>query len=117
MHNFLFQVCLSLVLSTGYCTCKPLNNDIQSEELEGFYAVQSQEDLLDEQDMDSRLENLLGTIKEDLMRKLNLSDVPQEPSNISPPQFMMDLYNKYASDNTAIPQFDVIRSFSVQGTR
>lgn len=45
---------------------------------------------------------------------LNLSDVPQEDSNIQPPQFMMELYNKYASGSSTIPQSDVIRSFTVQ---
>ncbi|XP_077406965.1 growth/differentiation factor 2 [Vanacampus margaritifer] len=119
MHNsrrFLFQVCLSLVLSTGWCTCKPLGNDIYNDgDLEGFYSRHAtQEDLLEEEDVDSRMANLLGTIKEDFLRKLNLSDVPQEHGKMYPPQFMMELYNKYASDSTAIPQSDVIRSFSVQ---
>ncbi|XP_057682507.1 growth/differentiation factor 2 [Corythoichthys intestinalis] len=112
-RRFLFQVCLSLVLSMGYCTCKPLGNEIHSEDdLRGFYSTQ--EDLLEEEDEDSRMANLLGTMKEDFLRKLNLSDVPQEKGKIDPPQFMMELYNKYASDSTAIPQSDVIRSFSVQ---
>ncbi|KAM3591895.1 uncharacterized protein V6R79_009152 [Siganus canaliculatus] len=113
-RSFLFQVCLSLVASIGSCTCKPLSNDIQSEDLEGLYAQLSEEDLLEEEDMDSRLENLLGTMKEGFLRKLNLSDVPQEHSKIYPPQFMMELYNKYASDSSTIPQSDVIRSFTVQ---
>ncbi|KAK7918899.1 hypothetical protein WMY93_010183 [Mugilogobius chulae] len=58
--------------------------------------------------------NLLETMKEDFLKKLNLSDVPQEKSKITPPQFMMELYNKYASDSSVIPQSDVIRSFTVQ---
>ncbi|KAF3704679.1 Growth/differentiation factor 2 [Channa argus] len=110
---FVFQVCLSLVLSIGSCTCKPLNNDIQSEDPEGFHAELS-DYLLEEEHTDLRTENLLGTMKEGFLRKLNLSDVPQEHRKIYPPQFMMELYNKYASDNLAIPQSDVIRSFTVQ---
>ncbi|KAK2820886.1 hypothetical protein Q5P01_023845 [Channa striata] len=111
---FVLQACLSLVLSIGSCTCKPLNNDIQSGEPEGFRSQLSKENLLEEKDTDSRMENLLGSMKEGFLRKLNLSDVPQEHRKIFPPQFMMELYNKYASDNLAIPQSDVIRSFSVQ---
>ncbi|KAK5850493.1 hypothetical protein PBY51_001371 [Eleginops maclovinus] len=111
-RSFLFQVCLCVVVSIGSCICKPLNNDIQSEEAEGFYSQLSEEDLLEEED--SRMENLVGTMKEGFLRKLNLSDVPQENSRINPPQFMMELYNKYASDNSANPQSDVIRSFTVQ---
>lgn len=116
-RSFLFQVCLSLLLSTGSCTCKPLSdNDIQGKELEELHSQLSEEDLLEEEDDEARVESLLGTMKEGFLRKLNLSDVPQEHSKIDPPQFMMELYDKYASDSSAIPQSDVIRSFTVQGT-
>lgn len=117
-RSFLFQVCLSLLLSTGSCTCKPLSdNHIQGKEPEELRSKLSEEDLLEEEDHQARVENLLGTMKEGFLRKLNLSDVPQEPGKIDPPQFMMELYDKYASDSSAIPQSDVIRSFTVQGTR
>lgn len=116
-RSFLFQVCLSLLVSTGSCTCKPVSdNDIQRKEREELYSQLSEEDLLEEEDNEARMENLLGTMKEGFLRKLNLSDVPQEHSKIDPPQFMMELYDKYASDSSAIPQSDVIRSFTVQGT-
>ncbi|XP_029311438.1 growth/differentiation factor 2 [Cottoperca gobio] len=111
-RSFLFQVCLCLVVSIGSCTCKPLNNDIQSEGSDGLYSQLSEDNLQEEED--SRMKNLLGTMKEGFLRKLNLSDVPQENSKIYPPQFMIELYNKYASDNSANPQSDVIRSFTVQ---
>ncbi|KAM9837230.1 growth/differentiation factor 2 [Aulostomus maculatus] len=110
-RTFLFQVCLSLVVTTGFC--KPLNNDVQDQDLEGYPQL-LEEDLVEEEDLDSSMESLLGTMKEDFLRKLNLSDVPQENSKIYPPQFMMELYNKYASDSTAIPQSDIIRSFTLQ---
>uniref|UniRef100_A0A8C5H0L3 Growth differentiation factor 2 n=1 Tax=Gouania willdenowi TaxID=441366 RepID=A0A8C5H0L3_GOUWI len=67
-----------------------------------------------EENSKMRMENLLGTMKESFLRQLNLSDVPEEHSKISPPQFMMELYQKYASDNSAVPQSDVIRSFTIQ---
>lgn len=116
--SFLFQVCLSLLLSMGSCTCKPLSgNSIQGKELAELRSqLEEQEDLLEEEDNEARVENLLGTMKEGFLRKLNLSDIPQEHSKIDPPQFMMELYDKYASDSSAIPQSDVIRSFTVQGT-
>ncbi|KAM8730276.1 growth/differentiation factor 2 [Acanthopagrus schlegelii] len=113
-RSFLFQVCLSLVVSVGSCTCKPLSNDIQSEDPREIYTQLSQEDLLEEEDTDARMENLLGTMKEGFLRQLNLSDVPLEHSKIYPPPFMMELYDKYASDSSTIPQSDVIRSFTVQ---
>ncbi|KAJ3608133.1 hypothetical protein NHX12_025183 [Muraenolepis orangiensis] len=110
-RTFLFKVCFSLVVSMGSCSCKPLNNDILLEDHEGYY---SEQDLIEEEDTESSLENLLVTMKEGFLRKLNMSDVPQAGGRIYPPQFMMELYNKYASNSTGIPQSDVIRSFTVQ---
>lgn len=106
--TFVLQLCLTLGVSIGSCACKPLGNDIQSEE---FYS-----ELSEEGEPDSWMEKILGTTKQGFLRKLNLSDVPQEQGRICPPPFMMELYNKYASDRSAIPQSDVIRSFTVQGT-
>ncbi|XP_028263752.1 growth/differentiation factor 2 [Parambassis ranga] len=112
-RSFLFRICLSLVVSTGSCTCKPLNNNVQSEDMEEFYS-QLSEDLLEEEAANLRMESLLGTMKEGFLRQLNLSNVPQEHSKITPPQFMIELYDKYASNSSAVPQSDVIRSFTVQ---
>nr|UVC66230.1 bone morphogenetic protein 9 [Oplegnathus fasciatus] len=111
----------TVVLALGISIFKPCHRKVcfqagkKSEDPEGLYSQLSEEDLLEEEDTDSRMENLLGTMKEGFLRKLNLSDVPQEHSKIYPPQFMMELYNKYASDSSTIPQSDVIRSFTVQG--
>ncbi|XP_056153708.1 growth/differentiation factor 2 [Lampris incognitus] len=113
-RTFLFQVCLSVVVSTGSCSCKPLKNNIRLEDSEDYYFNMLEQDLLEEEETDMRLENLLGTMKEGFLRKLNMSDVPQEHGKIYPPQFMMELYNKYAFNSTASPQSDVIRSFTIQ---
>ncbi|XP_037546958.1 growth/differentiation factor 2 [Nematolebias whitei] len=108
-RTFLFH----LVVCFGSCNCKPLSNDVQIiEDLEKSYKLS--EDLLAEEDTKSRVENLVGSLKEGFLRQLNLSTVPQERSRISPPQIMVDLYNKYVSDSSTLPQYDVIRSFMVQ---
>ncbi|XP_041942404.1 growth/differentiation factor 2 [Alosa sapidissima] len=60
------------------------------------------------------MEWLLGSVKEDLLRKLNLSSAPQEQVHVRPPDFMVQLYNTYAADQSSTPRADVIRSFSVQ---
>lgn len=101
-------------MSTGSCRCKSLNDVLQSEDPEGF-AETSNQDLVEEEEMDSRLQSFLGNMKEGFLRKLNLSDVPQEHSKIYPPPFMIELYDKYASDKYTMPRSDVIRSFTVQG--
>uniref|UniRef100_A0A3Q2ZWG2 Growth differentiation factor 2 n=1 Tax=Kryptolebias marmoratus TaxID=37003 RepID=A0A3Q2ZWG2_KRYMA len=105
-RDFLMVVCFSS------CTCKPLSNDIQSEDLQKSYKMS--EDFLAEEDTKSRKENFLATMKESFLRQLNLSAVPQEHTRISPPQFMVELYNKYVLDSLAVPQSDVIQSFMVQ---
>lgn len=112
-RSFLFQLRLSLALAIGSCLCKPLGNSIPGDAPRDA----TLQDVLDEEDTESRMENLLETLKEGFLRQLNLSEVPQENFKVSPPQFMVELYNKYASDRLAAPQSDVIRSFTVQGRR
>ncbi|NP_001165057.2 growth/differentiation factor 2 preproprotein [Danio rerio] len=73
-----------------------------------------QEQKLVEDDDLNKVESFLGFMKEDFLRKLNLSGVPQEHRKVQPPQFMIELYNRYASDKNSIPRSDVIRSFVVQ---
>ncbi|XP_017569808.2 growth/differentiation factor 2 [Pygocentrus nattereri] len=93
---------LSLSLA-GSCKGKPVE------------LTQTLEHDLEEEDiLNSRLEKFLGSMKEDFLRMLNLSGVPQEQRRIQPPPFMMELYNKYATDKSSIPRSDVIRSFLLQ---
>ncbi|XP_054913569.1 growth/differentiation factor 2 [Poeciliopsis prolifica] len=111
--TFLLQTCVTLVVSIASCTCKPLSNNSQSEDLEWLY-LELSEDVSEEEDKESQMEDFLESMKEGFLRQLNLSDVPQEDRKISPSQFMVELYNKYSSNRSAVPQFDVIRSFAVQ---
>uniref|UniRef100_A0A803XKS8 Growth differentiation factor 2 n=1 Tax=Meleagris gallopavo TaxID=9103 RepID=A0A803XKS8_MELGA len=62
-------------------------------------------------DFKSFLENM----KTDLLRSLNLSRVPsQEKTKEEPPQFMIDLYNRYTADKSSIPASNIVRSFSTE---
>ncbi|XP_077481630.1 growth/differentiation factor 2 [Stigmatopora argus] len=111
--SFFLQLCVSLLLSAGRCACKPIGKEMRAEGGRGV--PYSPPALPVEDDEDSGgMAHLLGSMKEDFLRKLNLSEVPREKGKVDPPQFMMELYNKYASDSTAVPQSDVIRSFGVQ---
>ncbi|XP_006118209.2 growth/differentiation factor 2 [Pelodiscus sinensis] len=61
------------------------------------------------------LKAFLENMKADFLRSLNLSGVPlQERSREEPPQFMIDLYNKYATDKSSSPASNVVRSFSAE---
>ncbi|KAK2866068.1 hypothetical protein Q7C36_002124 [Tachysurus vachellii] len=97
----LFHFCLSLV---WLCEGKSIIQVTQQED-------ESLEDDLEEQDI---LEDFSEPMKEDFLKMLNLSVVPNEQRNVQPPPFMMELYNKYASDMSSVPHSDVIRSFVLQ---
>ncbi|KAG7325443.1 hypothetical protein KOW79_011759 [Hemibagrus wyckioides] len=94
----LFHICLSLV---WLCEGKSITQVTQHE-------GETLEVDLEEQDT---LEGFSEPMKEDFLKMLNLSGVPKEQRNVQPPPFMMELYNKYASDMSSVPRSDVIRSF------
>ncbi|XP_062983480.1 growth/differentiation factor 2 [Elgaria multicarinata webbii] len=55
----------------------------------------------------------LENLKADLLRNLNLSEIPsQEKMKEEPPQFMIDLYNRYTKDKSSSPISNIVRSFS-----
>ncbi|XP_069467287.1 growth/differentiation factor 2 [Ambystoma mexicanum] len=61
------------------------------------------------------LSAFLDNMKEDFLRSLNLSNVPShERVRQEPPQFMIDLYNRYASDKSSIPASNIVRSFNLE---
>ncbi|XP_076980484.1 growth/differentiation factor 2 [Tamandua tetradactyla] len=61
------------------------------------------------------LKMLLENMRVDFLHGLNLSGVPaQDRSRAEPPQYMIDLYNRYTSDRSATPASNIVRSFSVE---
>lgn len=117
-RNLFIPICFSLVVSIGYCRCKTLATAATKEEAEDFFhsaeealAVEEEE----EEDAQGRQGSFPGDTKEEFLRKLNLTGAPQEHSRIDPPQFMIELYNRYATDKSSMPRSDVIRSFLLQG--
>ncbi|XP_066522635.1 growth/differentiation factor 2 [Hoplias malabaricus] len=100
LRYLLLTLCISLC---GSCKGNPVE-----------FVESLEEDLEEEDSLNSRLERFLGTMKEDFLRMLNLSGVPQEQRKVQPPPFMTEIYNKYASDKSSAPRSDVIRSFVLQ---
>uniref|UniRef100_A0A4W4E3X6 TGF-beta family profile domain-containing protein n=1 Tax=Electrophorus electricus TaxID=8005 RepID=A0A4W4E3X6_ELEEL len=76
--------------------------------------AKTEQSYIDQDSLNSRLESFMGTMKEDFLKMLNLSAVPQDQRKVQPSSFMMDLYNKYASDKSSVPHSNVIRSFIIQ---
>uniref|UniRef100_A0A668AXI1 Bone morphogenetic protein 10 n=1 Tax=Myripristis murdjan TaxID=586833 RepID=A0A668AXI1_9TELE len=69
-----------------------------------------------EQDGDVDMQSLLESLKEQFLRTFNLSGLgpPHQPhgsTRVEPPEYMMELYNRFANDQTAMPTANIIRSF------
>ncbi|MBZ3885025.1 Growth/differentiation factor 2 [Sciurus carolinensis] len=61
------------------------------------------------------LKVFLENMKVDFLRSLNLSGVPsQDKTRLEPPQYMIDLYNRYTTDKSSTPASNIVRSFSVE---
>lgn len=62
----------------------------------------------------------IQSLKRQFLRFFNLSGTgpsPQPSGNTreEPPEYMMELYNRFATDHTAMPTANIIRSFKNEG--
>lgn len=69
-----------------------------------------------EQDNNMSMQSLLVSLKEQFLRTFNLSGLGPPPlppgsTREEPPEYMMELYNRFANDRTAMPTANIIRSF------
>ncbi|XP_053276503.1 bone morphogenetic protein 10 [Pleuronectes platessa] len=68
-----------------------------------------------EQDSNVDMQSLLESLKEQFMQTFNLSGLgpplPPGSTREEPPEYMMELYNRFANDHTAMPSANIIRSF------
>ncbi|XP_034451148.1 bone morphogenetic protein 10 [Hippoglossus hippoglossus] len=68
-----------------------------------------------EQDSNVDMQSLLESLKEQFMQTFNLSGLgpplPPGSTQEEPPEYMMELYNRFANDHTAMPSANIIRSF------
>uniref|UniRef100_A0A8C1MLA1 Bone morphogenetic protein 10 n=1 Tax=Cyprinus carpio TaxID=7962 RepID=A0A8C1MLA1_CYPCA len=68
-----------------------------------------------EQDSEVDMQSLLETLKGQFLRTFNLTrpGPPVQPgtTRVEPPEYMLELYNRFASDRTAMPSANIVRSF------
>ncbi|KAM8886210.1 bone morphogenetic protein 10 [Spinachia spinachia] len=69
-----------------------------------------------QQDYNMNMQSLLDSLKEQFLQTFNLSGLvppppPHRGSREEPPEYMMELYNRFATDRTAMPTATIIRSF------
>ncbi|XP_060762797.1 bone morphogenetic protein 10 [Neoarius graeffei] len=68
-----------------------------------------------EQDSEMDMQNLLETLRGQFLRTFNLSGhgPPLQPGapRVQPPEYMLELYNRFANDRTSMPSANIVRSF------
>ncbi|TRY95234.1 hypothetical protein DNTS_023076 [Danionella cerebrum] len=68
-----------------------------------------------EQDSEVNMQNVLESLKGQFLRSFNLTQ-PRSPSDsgstrVEPPEYMLELYNRFANDRTSMPSANIVRSF------
>lgn len=59
---------------------------------------------------------LLQNLQNELLKALNLSGIPlEEEAKVDPPEYMLELYNRFARDKTLLPSANIVRSFKNEG--
>ncbi|XP_072520994.1 bone morphogenetic protein 10 [Salminus brasiliensis] len=68
-----------------------------------------------EQDSEVDLQSLLENLRGQFLRTFNLTGrgPPMQPGapRVEPPEYMLELYNRFANDRTAMPSANIVRSF------
>ncbi|KAI4899289.1 hypothetical protein NFI96_021591 [Prochilodus magdalenae] len=68
-----------------------------------------------EQDSEVDMQSLLENLRGQFLRTFNLSGrgPPMQPGvpRVEPPEYMLELYNRFANDRTAMPSGNIVRSF------
>ncbi|KAJ6653133.1 hypothetical protein lerEdw1_010095 [Lerista edwardsae] len=99
MDSIAFRIWATFSFLAHLASCSPimsLDVPLQEEDVPFF----------DEQDV------LLENLRNELLKALNLSDVPPpEADKVDPPEYMLELYNRFAMDKAAMPSANIIRSF------
>ncbi|KAM8784163.1 bone morphogenetic protein 10 [Rhynchonycteris naso] len=108
MGPLVLQLCALFCLVAHYVSGSPIMSLEQSpleEDMPLFDDVFSEQDGVD-------FDMLLQSMKDEFLRTLNLSDIPmQDSAKVDPPEYMLELYNKFATDRTSMPSANIIRSF------
>lgn len=75
--------------------------------------------LLEQDNNNMNMQSLLESLKEQFLRTFNLSGLGPHlapgSAREEPPEYMMELYNRFANDHTAMPTANIIRSFKNEG--
>uniref|UniRef100_A0A8C8RAP8 Bone morphogenetic protein 10 n=1 Tax=Pelusios castaneus TaxID=367368 RepID=A0A8C8RAP8_9SAUR len=108
MDAVAIQLWATLSLLVHLAACSPIMSLEQSsleEDVPLFDELLSEQDGVD-------FSTLLQNMKNDFLKTLNLSDIPlHETAKVEPPEYMLELYNRFATDRTSMPSANIVRSF------
>lgn len=112
MDSVLLQLWAVLSLLVHLAACSPilsLEHSSLEEDVPLFDEILSEQDGVD-------FNTLLQNMKNEFLKTLNLSDIPlHESAKVDPPEYMLELYNRFATDRTSMPSANIIRSFKNEG--
>ncbi|XP_032869734.1 bone morphogenetic protein 10-like [Amblyraja radiata] len=102
-------LCLLLPLAAG----SPIDNRAGATEEESRYVLE--DDIQEEDSVD--FNTLLASMKGEFLKSLNLSGSPPiDAAKVEAPEYMIDLYNRFANDRTSMPSSNIVRSFKNEDT-
>ncbi|XP_005285253.1 bone morphogenetic protein 10 [Chrysemys picta bellii] len=108
MDTVTIQLWATLSLLVHLAACSPIMSLEQSsleEDVPFFDELLSEQDGVD-------FSTLLQNMKNEFLKTLNLSDIPlHETAKVEPPEYMLELYNRFATDRTSMPSANIVRSF------
>ncbi|XP_037384720.1 bone morphogenetic protein 10 [Talpa occidentalis] len=108
MGLLVLRLCTLFCLGAHWVSSSPIMSLERSpleEDMPLFDDVFSEQDGVD-------FNTLLQSMKNEFLKTLNLSDIPmQDSAKVDPPEYMLELYNKFAVDRTSMPSANIIRSF------
>ncbi|XP_067879056.1 bone morphogenetic protein 10 [Heterodontus francisci] len=104
---------LAFLYATLFCAASsPIDNRADSTEDQSSYQLD------DFQESDSvDFNTLIANMKGEFLKSLNLSGShPVDAAKVEPPEYMIELYNRFANDRTSMPSSNIVRSFKNEDT-
>uniref|UniRef100_A0A452IBY1 Bone morphogenetic protein 10 n=1 Tax=Gopherus agassizii TaxID=38772 RepID=A0A452IBY1_9SAUR len=113
MDTVAIQLWATLSLLVHLAACSPIMSLEQTsleEDVPLFDELLSEQDGVD-------FSTLLQNMKNEFLKTLNLSDIPlHETAKVEAPEYMLELYNRFATDRTSMPSANIVRSFQNEDT-
>ncbi|XP_069774097.1 bone morphogenetic protein 10 [Narcine bancroftii] len=113
MYSLSLQVFACLCVLPPRASPSPIDNRADATPDESRYVLDDgfqEEDSVD-------FNTLLANMKGEFLKSLNLSGSPQlGAAKVDPPEYMVELYNRFANDRTSMPSSNIVRSFKNEDT-